>query len=148
MAQYRYVISYYSDWFCQKLSLCLPAIFSLATGKNATTQSAPWEGRKAGCLAVWTLHNTKSICRASAGAQYTSQAFNAAFPNAGILEGSPGVSHWGWNQTFQFKIRQHQNRVYYFPVMILQSGEYSCRKILIYSFNEQLPYAATTYQVF
>lgn len=109
--QYRYFTSYNSNWFCQKLSICLPAVFSLATGKNATTQCTPWEGCKAGCFAVWTLHNTESICRASTGAQYTSQTFNAAFPNAGIFEGSPGICHWGWNQTSQFKMAQHQNRV-------------------------------------
>ena len=50
----------------------LPAVFSLATRKNATTQCAPREGCKAGCFAVWTLHNAESVCRASTGAQHAS----------------------------------------------------------------------------
>lgn len=94
---------------CQKRSICLPAVFSLAAGKNATTQCAPREGCKAGRFTVWTLHNTKSIRRASTGAQDTGQTFNATFSNAGILKGSPGICHWEWNQTSQFKIAQHQN---------------------------------------
>lgn len=76
-------------------SVQLPAVFPLASREDTSTQGAAGEGGEAGRLAVVALHHAEPIGGAAAGAQHTGQPLNAAFTNAGVLQGSPGISHCG-----------------------------------------------------
>lgn len=73
----------------------LPAVLPLAPREDSSTQGAPRQGGEASGLAVVALDDTEPICGAATGAQDTGQPLNAALSNAGVLQGSPGISHCG-----------------------------------------------------
>lgn len=71
----------------------LPAVLALASREDTAAQGTPREGSEAGCLAVVALHHAEPIRGAPAGAEHAGQPLDAAFTDAGVLQGSPSISH-------------------------------------------------------